>query len=170
MILGNSKPATQQSQAENSTNPTTTNTSTTPVVNSTSTSGLLGVWVSSTPKKGMEGSGKVTLNGTDYQIGFTGDINLTVKKVENNTGTGTITFSNLCLAVNTKPAECLKTYSQPAVVQITGDTIKYTGPTVLGASVSLTGTYANDAMNGTFVRTSSSGKIDGTFNLVREKN
>jgi len=62
------------------------------------TSGLIGTWVSSVPKKGMQGSGKGTLNGTNYKINFTGDINLVVQKVENNVGTGTITFQQFMLS------------------------------------------------------------------------
>jgi len=164
ILLGNSKSASQQSQATSAANISTASTP-----NSTSTSELIGTWVSAVSGKGMQGLGKITFSGTAYQIGFTGDINLVIEKVENNLGTGTITFSNLCLTTDAKPAQCIKTYSQPAVMQISGNTINYTGPTMLGASLSLSGTYTNDSISGTFTRTSSSGKINGTFNLARTK-
>jgi len=54
-------------------------------------------------------------------------------------------------------------------MQINGNAIKYTGPTVLGASISLTGTYTNDSFSGTFERTSTSGTANGTFDLTRLK-
>jgi hypothetical protein len=177
MLSRNSESVTQQSQAQNTTNTSTTNTVATKT-NPISTSGLIGTWVSSVPKKGMQGSGKGTLNGTNYKINFTGDINLVVQKVENNVGTGTITFSNLCLVATVttpgkpdvvRPAQCLKSYTEPAVMQINGNAIKYTGPTVLGASISLTGTYTNDSFSGTFERTSTSGTANGTFDLTRLK-
>lgn len=166
IVFGNSKSATQNSQAEN-----TTNTPAQSQAVTTLDSGLVGNWVSSVSGKGMQGSGKVAFRGTTYQITFTGDINLVVQKVENNIGTGTITFSNLCLTtpgVNKGP-QCLKSYTEPAVMQISGNTIKYVGKTVLGAGISLTGTYTNDSFSGTFIRTSTSGTINGTFSLARAK-
>lgn len=153
---------------KNSNNAPTANTPVASNTNSTS-SGLMGTWVSATPSKGMEGSGKITFRGTAYQVTFVGDINLKIEKVENNTGTGVITFSNLCLTTTTQPAQCVKTYTEPAVMQISGNTIKYTGQTVLGANISLTGTFTNNSMSGTFIRTSTAGTTNGTFNLVRAK-
>lgn len=172
VLLGNSKSTKQPIQTQNITNTPTVNTS------STSDNGLVGTWISSTKGKGMQGSGKVTYNGTAYKVDFTGDINLAVQKVENNVGTGTITFSNLCLVATIsvpgksdvkRPAQCLKSYTEPAVMQINGNNIKYEGQTVLGASISLTGTYTNDSFSGTFVRTSTAGTTNGTFNLVHTK-
>ena len=177
LLLRSPKSAAPQYQAQNTTNPSTTN-AVASNINSVSNSGLIGTWVSATKGKGMQGSGKGTLNGTDYKISFTGDINLVVKKVENNVGTGTITFSNLCLVATVtvpgkpdvvRPAQCLRSYTQPSVMQISGNTVKYSGPTVLGASITLTGTYTNDSFSGTFVRTSTSGTTNGTFDLARAK-
>lgn len=171
MLLGNSKSGKQQSQAENTVSTTTTNTSATPNINSTSSDELVGAWASSVQGKGMQGSGKVVFQGTSYQINFTGDVNLNIQKVENNVGTGTIAFSNLCLTTTgvNKKAQCLKSYTESAVMQIVGNTINFTGQTVLGANLSLTGIYTNDSISGTFVRTSTSGKINGTFDLIRAK-
>jgi len=56
----------------------------------------------------MQGSGKVMFRGPLIKLLFTGDINLAIEKVENNTGTGTITFNNLCLTTATQPAQCVK--------------------------------------------------------------
>ena len=150
---------------------------TAPVANSAPTSGLIGTWVSATKGKGMQGSGKITFNGSTDQIALTSDVNLVVQQVVNNTGTGTITFSNSCLTATvsvpgkpnvTNPTQCAKTFSQPAVMQISGNTISYSGKSELGANISLTGTFTGDSMTGTFTRTSLSGKVTGTFDLVRQ--
>ena len=173
MLSAGSKHTPQQTQAtNNAANTPTASTSATSVKNSISTNGLVGTWISSTQGKGMQGSGKVAFHGTTYQINFTGDVNLVIQKVEDNTGTGNITFSNLCLTVSgiNKPAQCMKSYNEPVAMQISGNNIKYTGPTVLGASISLAGTYTNDSITGTFTRTSTSGTNTGTFSLIREKN
>ena len=139
---------------------------------------LIGTWDSSTPGKGMQGSGKAGLNGITYQLSLAGDVNLVLNQVENNTGTGTITFNNVCVSgtktLPGKPAvaikeQCVKTYSQPAVMQIDGNKITYSGQSQLGADITLTGTYTGDSMTGTFVRTSTSGSINGTFDLTRTK-
>ena len=146
--------------------------------NSNSANGLVGTWVSATQSKGMQGSGKITLRGTVYKIDMTGDVDLVIQKVENNTSTGTITFNNFCLTTTIsvpgkpdviEPAQCLNGNSRPATMQISGNTINYSGKSDLGADINLAGTYTNDSMSGTFVRTSSSGKINGTFSLVRSK-
>jgi hypothetical protein len=178
MLSGGSKPSVAPSQTESTTNAPITNTPSTPATNPASaSSGLMGTWVSSVSGKGMQGAGKVTLNGTTDQIAFTGDINLVVTKVENNSGTGTITFSNICLTVTVStsgkpdvanPTQCLKAYSQAAVMKIDGNNISYTGETVLGANVVLTGTFSGNSMTGTFIRKSSSGSITGTFSLIRK--
>ena len=140
--------------------------------------GAIGAWTSATKGKGIQGSGKATLNGILFQLNLAGDVALVIQKVENNTGTGTITFNNVCVT-GTKTVsgktptafspQCEKTYSRPAVMQIDGDKISYAGKSDLGADISLTGTLANDSIAGTFTRDSSSGNITGTFNLVRVK-
>jgi len=149
-----------------------------PVADLPAANALIGNWNSSTQGKGMQGSGTAALNGITFQLNLSGDVNLVINKVENNAGTGTITFNNVCIGATklvagkpavTEPAKCVKTYSQPAVMQIDGDKITYTGQTELGATVTLTGTFANDSMTGTFVRTSTSGNINGTFDLARAK-
>jgi len=195
ILLVNSKPAQQKPQTGSTlntpiasiaatpvasvTNTPNVSTSATPVVNSTSANGLIGTWVSAVQGKGMQGSGKIAISGTATQITFTGDVNLVVQKVENNTGTGEITFTNLCGSKVTSvpgkpdvigPAQCISGNSLPAVMRINGNTITYTGKSILGADISLTGTYTNDSMSGTFTRTSASGNITGTFNLARAKN
>jgi len=60
MLSRNSESVTQQSQAQNTTNTSTTNTVATKT-NPISTSGLIGTWVSSVPKKGMQGPERVRL-------------------------------------------------------------------------------------------------------------
>jgi hypothetical protein len=55
-------------------------------------------------------------------------------------------------------------------MQIDGNKISWSGKSDLGADISLTGTFTGDTMTGTFVRTSSSGTINGTFSLTRAKN
>ncbi len=197
LLLGGSKSAGQKAPTANNTNnapltntvavpniPATVNTTpsapSTPTVNSTTeSSSLIGTWVSSTQGKGMAGSGKIVYQGKNVKIDLTSDVDLVIEKVEKNTGTGKISFNNACLTETistpgkpdtTKPAQCIGTYSQPAVMQISGNTINYTGKSFLGANISLTGTYGDGSMSGTFTRTSSSGKINGTFDLVRSKN
>ena len=183
---GNSKSTGQNTQTADSGSTQITSTVppattvTTSVENSSpvSSDSLIGTWVSSVQGKGLQGSGKITNEGTTTQVNLVGDVSLVVKGVENNTATGTITFSKVCLTTIvsvpgkpdvTKPAECLGAYSQPSVMQISGNTIKYSGKSLLGASISLTGTYTSDSMSGIFTRTSSNGNINGTFNLVRSK-
>jgi len=159
--------------------PVVTNAPITPAVTSTpkSASGLIGTWVSAVTGKGMQGTGKITLRGTVNQLSLTGDVNLVIKKVENNIGTGTITFDKVCITAVvsvpgkpdvTNPTQCLNAYSQPSTMQISGNKITYTGKSVLGANITLTGTYTSDTMSGTFTRTGSSGKINGTFSLARK--
>ena len=138
----------------------------------------IGTWTSATKGKGMEGSGKATLNGILFQLNLAGDVTLVIQKVENNTGTGTITFNNVCVtgtksvdgkAPTAFSPQCEKTYSQPAVMQIDGNKFSYAGKSDLGGDISLTGTLTNESMTGTFTRASSSGNITGAFNLVRAK-
>lgn len=185
--LGKSKSAGQKNQIVNSVNTTI---SSTPVASSVPTesavvstptpnSDLIGTWVSSVKGKGMQGSGKIAIGGVATEINFTGDVNLVVQQVENNTGTGEITFTNLCGSKVTSipgkpdvigPPQCISSNSLPAVMQIAGNTITYTGKSILGADISLSGTYSGDSMSGTFTRTSTAGNITGTFNLARTKN
>jgi|GEM_PF-3008163 hypothetical protein len=150
-----------------------------PATNSTTASPLIGTWNSSETGKGLQGSGQITIRGVATKLSLTSDANLVITKVENNVGTGTITFKDTCVNATksvagqpdvVEPKQCLDPYSQKAAMQITGNAITYTGETILGASVSLKGTIDGDTMSGTFVRTSSSGKIDGTFSLTRSKN
>jgi hypothetical protein len=196
LLMGRLKPAPQITQIPNTPSPIANtpaapaNTSstpaentpaapTTPVTNTAAAEGLIGTWNSSVPGKGMEGSGKVTLNGIVFQLNLAGGVNLVIQKVENNTGTGTITFDNVCVTgtktVAGKPAtafspQCEKTYSRPALMQIDGNKISWSGKSDLGADISLNGTFTGDTMSGTFVRTSTSGTINGTFSLTRAKN
>ena len=177
------KPTPSETAAEQATeiNPETTATATTTATttaNSAPANGAIGTWVSATKGKGIQGSGKATLNGILFQLSLAGDVTLVIQKVENNAGTGTITFNNVCVtgtksvdgkAPTAFSPQCEKTYSQPAVMQIDGNKFSYAGKSDLGADISLTGTFATDSMTGTFTRTSTSGTITGTFNLIREK-
>jgi hypothetical protein len=144
----------------------------------TPTNGLAGTWKSSVQGKGIQGSGKMTLNGIIYELSLTGDVSLVIQKVDNNTATGTITFNNACIngtkSAAGKPAtafapQCEKTFSRPALMQIDGNKISWSGKSDLGADITLTGTFTDDSMSGTFIRTSTSGKIDGTFGLTKSK-
>ncbi len=195
LLLKGSKPAEQKPQTESNTGTPTVNTPApvapgtpdtsapgTPdmsVVEQTPDNGLIGTWTSSVKDKGMEGSGKVAIRGTAAQVKLTSDVDLVIQKVENNTADGTITFNNSCLASTisvpgkpdvVEPAQCLSLATRPASLQIDGDKISYTGKSDLGADISLTGTYTNDSISGTFTRTGTSGVINGTFSLVRVKN
>jgi hypothetical protein len=179
LLMGKSKSAGQNTQTENTVNAPTTSTPNTSIGNSTQANDLIGTWVSSVQGKGMQGSGNLTISGVAVQINFTGDVDLVIQKVENNIATGTLAFTNFCsskvTSVPGKPdvigqAQCLSGNKVPAYLQIDGNKITYTGETILGASVTLNGTYTSDSISGTFTRTSSYGNINGTFNLVRAKN
>lgn len=149
-----------------------------PATNSASASGLVGTWTSSVAGKGMQGSGKVELNGITYELSLAGDVSLVINKAEDKTGTGTITFNNVCISGTKSVAgkaataispQCAKSLSRPAEMQVDGNKISWSGQSDLGADITLTGTYAGDSMSGTFARTSKQGNIDGTFSLAKTK-
>ena len=179
VLLGSAK-HTEQGPAESATVATsTTSTATTSATTSAATDGLVGTWGSAEAGKGVQGSGKVTISGTSYQISLDGDVNLVIQKVENGAAVGTIAYNNLCLttvvtapgkAPVTKPAQCVSSPAIPATIQINGSTLTFTGKSQLGSDISFSGNFANGKITGTFTRMSSYGKVSGSFDLVRTTN
>ncbi len=162
---------------------TTANVATTsavaPAPATAATNGLVGTWGSASPGKGVEGSGKVTISGTSYQISLDGDVHLVIQKIANGAAVGTIAYKNLCLTTVvsapgktpvTKPAQCVSAPAVPATIQINGSTLTFTGKSQLGSDISFTGNFVDGKITGTFTRMSSYGKVSGSFDLVRTGN
>ncbi len=179
LSVGKSKPAEQNSQALNTVNTPEVNAAAATVANPASTNDFVGTWISATQSKGMQGSGKVTTPRTSTEITVTGDVKLVIQKIENNTAIGTLSYSNLCYVIATsisgkaavaKPAQCTNTGEVAARLKVDGNKISYDGQTALSSDVSFEGTLNGDSLTGTFTRTGTYGKINGTLNLVRAKN
>ncbi len=128
---------------------------------------LIGTWTSATPGKGMQATGTATILRKNYEYTVAGDVTVVIQSVENNIASGTITYTNACLTVVSRAPQCITSLVKPVQLQINGNAITFDSQTEAGVDVSFTGTYTNNAMSGTFVRTSSIGKASGTFNLVR---
>jgi hypothetical protein len=141
---------------------------------------LIGTWVSADQGKGLQGTGKFVTTRATTQIDVYSDVNVVIQKVENNVAIGTLTYIDLCTTAIITPTgktaiteqpRCTKKDSQPVELQI-GDNNKlnFKGKNAIGADISFTGSYTNDAVSGTFTWASTSGEIKGTFDLVRSKN
>jgi hypothetical protein len=177
---GSTPPVAPQSQTANTALATTTpSVATTTAPATASASGLVGTWGSAVAGKGVQGSGKVTVAGTNYQISLDGDVNLIIQKVADGAAIGTIAYNNLCLTIIesapgktpvTKPAQCVSSPAVPAKIQINGSTLTFTGKSQLGSDISFTGNFADGKITGTFTRMSSYGKVSGSFDLVRAQN
>ena len=149
------------------------------VVASTTTSNdLVGTWVSTTPGKGMQGTGTITLPKSTTNFSISGDVNLVITKVENNIGSGTISYSNLCTTetttYTTKPAvtkklPCTSAVGKPIEVAIDGNKVTFNGQTSTGADISFTGSYTNDTSSGTVVVKGTYGDMTGSFSLTKAK-
>ncbi len=162
-----------------STTPVATTSSATPATTPTQASGLVGTWGSAVAGKGVQGSGKVTISGTSYELSLDGDVHLVIQKVTDNAAVGTISYSNLCITTIvsapgktpvTKPAQCVSSKAVPAPIKINGSTLTFVGKSELGSDISFSGNFANDSITGSFTRSSQYGKITGSFNLVRAQN
>jgi len=64
--------------------------------NSTTENDLIGTWVSTTKDKGMQGAGKIVLPKSTTQFAISSDVTLVITGVENNIGSGTVSYTNLC--------------------------------------------------------------------------
>ncbi len=175
---GKSKSTEEKKEATNTMANSVTNVPLTPEVNTNSNtnSDLVGTWVSATPGKGMEGSEKIVTARSSTTITTSGDVNITIEKVENGTAIGKIAYTNLCYTTTitfsgktSAPSapKCINTPSANARIKVSGNTLSYNGVTALSSDVSFTGTYSGNTITGTFVRTGAYGKVTGTLNLVR---
>jgi len=177
---GTTPAVSPQSQTANPAPATsTTVVATTSATTPSETSGLVGTWSSAVAGKGVQGSGKVTVSGTNYQISLDGDVHLVIQKIENGAAVGTIAYNNLCLTLVvsapgktpvTKPAQCVSSPAVPATIQINGSTLTFSGKSQLGSDISFTGNFADGKITGTFTRMSSYGKVSGSFDLIRTGN
>jgi hypothetical protein len=138
---------------------------------------LVGNWVSATVDKGMQGSGNISIFNTTAKIDVSGDIGLTIDKVENNIAYGTVTFNNLCYTSSRSaagdPPKCVESISKAIQSQITGDKLTFESQTVLGVNLNYEASFTNNSITGTFTRVGNNTKIkedfSGTFSLVRAK-
>ena len=147
--------------------------------NSTASNGLVGTWVSTTKDKGMQGTGKIVLPKSTTQFTISGDVNLVISKVENNIGTGTISYTNLCTtetttyttgkAASTKKLPCERASGKPVQIKIDGNKITATAKTSTDADISFTGNYTNSVISGTVVVKGTYGDMTGTFSLTKLK-
>ena len=148
------------------------------VASTTTSNDLVGTWVSTTPGKGMQGTGTITLPKSTTNFSISGDVNLVITKVENNIGSGTISYSNLCTTetttYTTKPAvtkklPCTSAAGKPIEVNIDGNKVTFNGQTSTGADISFTGSYTNDTSSGTVVVKGTYGDMTGSFSLTKAK-
>ncbi len=138
---------------------------------------LVGNWVSAVEGKGMQGSGNIEIFNTKAKIDVSGDINLTIDKVENNVAYGTVTFNNLCYTSSRSaagdPPKCVSSLSKTIQSAINGNKMTFESQTVLGVNLNYDASFTNNAITGTFSRVGSNENIDenfnGTFSLVRTK-
>jgi len=146
--------------------------------NSKTENDLIGTWVSTTKDKGMQGSGKIVLPKSTTQFSISSDISLVITKVENNIGSGTVSYTNLCTTETTtfteKPATtknlpCVSAAGKPVEVHIDGNKVSLAGKTSTDADISFTGSYTNDTMSGTVVVKGTYGDMTGTFSLTKSK-
>ncbi len=138
---------------------------------------LVGNWISAVEGKGMQGSGNIAIFNTTAKIDVSGDISLTIDKVENNVAYGTVTFNNLCYTSSRSaagdPPKCVESISKTIQSQINGNKMTFESQTVLGVNLNYEASFTNNAITGTFTRIGSNEKItenfSGTFSLVRAK-
>ena len=165
---GTTPTAAPQTQTANTSIATSTpSIATTTAPTAASTNDLVGTWGSAVAGKGVQGSGKVTISGTSYQISLDGDVNLIIQKVANGAAVGTIAYNNLCLTAVvsapgktpvTKPAQARKSLPQYLLQSRSISlTLTFTGKSQLGSDISFTGTIGNGTITGTFTRMSSYG-------------
>jgi hypothetical protein len=98
--------------------------------------------------------------------------------VENNIGSGTLSYTNLCTTetttFTTKPATtkklpCESAVGKPVEININGDKVSLSGKTSTDADISFTGSYTNDTMSGNVVVKGTYGDMTGTFSLTKTK-
>jgi hypothetical protein len=140
--------------------------------------GIVDTWVSSETGKGMQGEGKIVTSRSATEIKISGDVKVVIDKVEDNVASGTIIYNNLCYtptitmtgkAPVVEAPRCINNDVKPVQLQLDGNKLSFVGQTEIGASIAFSGNLDNDAITGTFVWSSSYGKIDGTFDLARAK-
>ncbi|MFZ1075060.1 MAG: hypothetical protein WAN50_01670 [Minisyncoccia bacterium] len=180
-VLNKTKSSEQTSQTANVPAASTTGTAAagvtnTAAANAPAASSLVGTWVSATPGKGMQGSGKIVLAHSSTAVTTSGDVTIVIQKVENGTAVGTLSYSNLCTTevitltgaspVTEKP-QCTSVAGRPVQLQVNGNSLSFSGQAETGANITFTGTQSGDTVSGTFTRSSQYGEISGTFNLKR---
>lgn len=149
-----------------------------PAENAAPASSIVGTWTSTTPGKGVEATGSMVTSRATTQLTVSGDIKLVIQKVTNGTATGVISYNNICSkltitypgkAPTTQTPQCFNLDNKPVTLQVSGDKVTFDGPSALGGTLSMEGTFSGDTASGTSVREGALGKLNGTFNLTRVK-
>lgn len=141
---------------------------------------LRGTWKSSLIGKGIEVNGTFTTGPGTTTVHENGDMELIIDSVINNTASGRLRYSDLCVTAQTVmpkplpsitvPKTCTKDsgYS-PITMQIIGSRIIFETANVAGATVTMQGNFTTDIMSGTTTVTLPGyGTLIGEFHLNRK--
>ena len=149
-----------------------------PVADTAPASSIVGTWTSTTPGKGVEATGSMVTSKANTQLTLSGDIKLVIQKVENGTASGMISYNNICSKLTitytgqapvTQTPKCLNLDNKPITLHVSGNKVTFDGPSALGGTLSMEGTFSGDTASGTSVRQGALGTLNGTFNLTRVK-
>src|SRR4030042_937101 len=119
---------------------------------------LKGTWTSSIRGKGIQLYGKFATGPSTTTVYEEGDMELIIDKMEGNTASGTIRYTNLCVTGSTSvpgygninvPKQCTAdTGAQPIQITVSSSHLDFGTINTGGATFTMQGNYTTDLMSG----------------------